>query len=53
MAKKEEYSEEETRARFDALMKGAMHKPTPLKDIPKSRVKAKSKKSGSSRRSAS
>jgi hypothetical protein len=33
----EEYSSSETKQRFDKILRGAMHKPTPLKDIPKKR----------------
>lgn len=33
----ETYTAAETKYRFDAIMRGAMHKPTPLKDIPKTR----------------
>lgn len=54
MVKREEYSPEETHARFDAILKGAMHKPTPLKDIPKTRALSKAtKKKPQSRKSAS
>ena len=43
--KDDQYSKKETDARFQALLKGAMHKPTPLKDIPKTRApKSKSPK---------
>jgi hypothetical protein len=31
------FSPDETRKRFSAILRGAMHKPTPLKDIPKKR----------------
>ena len=31
------YSAAETKERFEAILRGAMHKPTPLKDIPKKR----------------
>ena len=35
MPKDAKYSAEEIKQRFDAILHGAMHKPTPLKDIPK------------------
>ena len=41
--KQDEYSPAETRRRFDAIMRGAMNKPTKLKDIPKTREKRPAK----------
>jgi hypothetical protein len=45
------YSDSETKARFAAILRGAMHKPTPHKDVPHKRKKkaAKPSSSGSSR----
>ena len=37
MKSNETYSPIETRKRFDAILRGAVHKPTPHKDIPKKR----------------
>jgi hypothetical protein len=42
----EQYSAKETAQRFNSILRGAMHKPTPLKDIPKKRI-AKTPKSSS------
>jgi hypothetical protein len=34
------YSADETKQRFDAILRGAMHKPTQHKDVPKKKRKA-------------
>jgi hypothetical protein len=49
--KSDQYSEKETKRRFDAIMRGAMHKPTQLADIPRKRKRKapKPSPSGSSR----
>jgi len=36
----EKFSQKETEDRFSAILRGAMHKPTALKDIPKKKRKA-------------
>jgi hypothetical protein len=43
MKRTDTYSPAETRKRFDAILRGAMHKPTKLKDIPKKREKRPAK----------
>jgi hypothetical protein len=37
MTKREAYTRKETDERFNAILRGAMHKPTPHKDVPKKR----------------
>jgi hypothetical protein len=49
----ETYPEKETRARFDAILRGAMHKPEPHKDVPKKRKGKVAKPSPSGSSSAS
>jgi hypothetical protein len=39
----ESYSLKQTKERFDAILRGAMHKPTKLKDIPKKRERRPAK----------
>jgi hypothetical protein len=40
---KDRFSKDETAQRFAAILRGAMHKPTKLKDIPKKREKRPAK----------
>ena len=42
-----EYGKDETKIRFDKILRGAMHKPTPLKDIPRKRKRKAVKPSAS------
>jgi hypothetical protein len=41
------YSQSETKVRFEAIIRGAIHKPTKLKDIPKKRERKPAKASAS------
>jgi hypothetical protein len=41
-SKTEQFSPKETKQRFNAILRGAMHKPTPHKDVPKKNGKSRS-----------
>lgn len=47
MTKQDDFSPGETKKRFEAILHGAMHKPTPLKDIPKKKKRKAAKPSPS------
>jgi hypothetical protein len=46
------FNKAETKARFDAILRGAMHKPTPHKDVPQKKKRKPTKASASAGRAS-
>jgi hypothetical protein len=51
--KDSEFSQDEAAERFTAILRGAMHKPTPLKNIPKKRKERPAKSRSATKKEVS